>query len=234
MKFKNEIAGIWDTRYTSDFIEAKSLSEYKNHMGIIVRDLIDLLDSIAGKLDIHYLRILDIGGGYGALLKLLFDGSNEKYLIDLAPSAIRFAKEKYGIENVFVADILSELPPEISEQRYDVVLLTEVLEHIRPELTDALIDRTFGLMNSGGYLLLSTPNLASMTSRINLLKGNEPVVFTLDTGHINAFTAKKLARALNVFADVKIYSTPLRYRQHHIPFFKQALLGEHLVAVCRK
>lgn len=68
--------------------------------------------------------------------------------------------ETYGYDP-FVPD--EQIIPEIREfytktlptGTYDLVICNDVLEHIRPEATDATIDQLISLVSDGGFLLLS-------------------------------------------------------------------------------
>ena len=94
----------WNDRWDKDYINAKTFDDYKSRMGFIVRDLLDELKSTIINLNISRFKILDIGGGYGANLKFLFNDTNDKYLIDISDSAIKLAKEIYKIRNAYVLD----------------------------------------------------------------------------------------------------------------------------------
>ena len=58
------------------------------------------------------------------------------------------------------------------DKEYDVILFTEVLEHVVD--TGQALRNIHGLLKEGGFLVMTTPNLASWYNRILLLFGIQP------------------------------------------------------------
>jgi len=82
-------------------------------------------------------RVLDIGCGVGALAYSIAQGSGATILgIDLSEGNIAQARERYSHPNITyqVGDALESLP----QQAFDVVVLSNVLEHIPPSRSDFL------------------------------------------------------------------------------------------------
>jgi hypothetical protein len=79
----------------------------------------------------------------------------------------KFVHDRFDIESVFP----------YNDASFDLVVFTEVLEHISrdPMHTLAEIGRITRL---GGWLILSTPNCASMRSLLNVLRGNHPYLWS--------------------------------------------------------
>lgn len=42
---------------------------------------------------------------------------------------------------------------------YDIVCMFEVIEHVRPELAVEMLSKSFEVLNSGGLLVVTTPNI---------------------------------------------------------------------------
>lgn len=78
----------------------------------------------------------------------------------------KFILDRFDIEEKFPYD----------DETFDIVIFTEVLEHISidPCHTLSEINR---ITKMGGYLLLSTPNCASSHSVLNILRGGHPFLF---------------------------------------------------------
>jgi SAM-dependent methyltransferase len=122
------------------------------------------------------LRTLDIGGGDMRLGRLFADQLAEQFGVqvnlegwDLSDEGVRRAKA--AGENSRVQSICGEIPAE-AEGQYDLVLFFEVLEHLVD--TDAAVMNLRKLLKPDGWLLLSTPNMASWLNRILLLFGMQP------------------------------------------------------------
>jgi SAM-dependent methyltransferase len=96
-------------------------------------------------------RVLDVGTGKGELAHDLAARGAEVVALDLNPSYLAFARERYQRPSLtFVeGDALGELPP----GRFDVVVLSNVLEHVEPRVE--LLRRLVGL--GASRLLIRVP-----------------------------------------------------------------------------
>jgi 2-polyprenyl-3-methyl-5-hydroxy-6-metoxy-1,4-benzoquinol methylase len=80
---------------------------------------------------------------------------------------------------------------------YDAIILGDVVEHLRNPRE--FLQKTGKLLNKGGKILISLPNVANIWVRLNLLFGrfNYSRVGILDETHLRFFTletSKKIAR----------------------------------------
>lgn len=102
------------------------------------------------------LKILDFGCGRGWMAPFL-SPLGEVVGIDFSPSGIRCARERYSDHSQFVlADIrLSNLGlPE--GLRFDVVVCSEVIEHVPDHLM--VLKQIAGFLRGEGWCMLTTPN----------------------------------------------------------------------------
>jgi ubiquinone/menaquinone biosynthesis C-methylase UbiE len=105
---------------------------------------------------------LDIGAGNGALIKLI--GSQLKTI----PSACDYTVELMDLkgQKVEVCDLNSEKLP-YCDNSFDLVTFTEVIEHIENHrFTLSEISR---VLKPEGILILSTPNILNLKSRVRFL-----------------------------------------------------------------
>lgn len=140
-------------------------------------------------------KVLDIGCYEGTISKCIADNNNEVYGIDISESAVKLAKEK-GIDARVVDVEEEELP--FSDGFFDVVAVAEVIEHIFD--TDGFLEKIKRVIKKDGYLVLTTPNLASFGRRLLLLFGKNPLIeVTCDresAGHTRYFIHDTLATLL--------------------------------------
>jgi SAM-dependent methyltransferase len=112
---------------------------------------------IASAVKEHF-TVLDIGSAYGTLLA---------YCSLLGPCRL-FALDKYdymsdqfkvalGVE--YIKDDI-ENPTKIPDMKFDVVIFTEILEHLNFNPLDTM-KRLHDLITPEGYIVLSTPNAAT-------------------------------------------------------------------------
>lgn len=101
--------------------------------------------------------ILEIGCGYGRHVKTLVQsGYRDVTGIDISEEQVAYAREKLGLNNVYLDDALAFL--EQSDRQYDAILLLDVLEHLENEYAVTLINRIRASLKEGGRLVLHVPN----------------------------------------------------------------------------
>lgn len=95
--------------------------------------------------------ILDIGCGDGFLLNSLVTSNGRKVGIDNSETPIRFAKA-FATDAEFRVEDLGNV-----SETFEVVCLTEVLEHIPNDSIAAFVDRAKERVSPGGHLLITVP-----------------------------------------------------------------------------
>lgn len=82
-----------------------------------------------------------------------------------------------------------------TNQRFDLVVFAEVIEHIHtaPEIVMSALR---GIMRPGGHMILQTPNAADLLKRVKLLAGRNPYerirTDTTNPGHFREYTKREL------------------------------------------
>ncbi|MEX0983260.1 MAG: class I SAM-dependent methyltransferase [Bacteroidales bacterium] len=132
-------------------------------------------------------KYLDIGCGYGALLKLFKEDGWEVEGLELSPKLAEYVTKHFNI-SVRVANFLND------EQSgdYDLVSLRHVLEHL-PDSVGAM-KKLEKLVKPGGHVHLEFPNIDGIPQRIKRLR-NRTSLFKKKydpqyvPGHCNEFSA---------------------------------------------
>jgi 2-polyprenyl-3-methyl-5-hydroxy-6-metoxy-1,4-benzoquinol methylase len=97
------------------------------------------------------------GAGYGAQT-LKEAGAAEVHACDISRSSLRFARRRYGSYASFTRQTIVDLHA-YADDSFDVVVSSEVLEHIKEYGLEAkAVDELKRILKPGGLLMLGTPN----------------------------------------------------------------------------
>lgn len=105
---------------------------------------------------------LDIGAGQGELIQEL------RHAMPMISSACDFHVERFAVEDIPCKQInLNHEPLPYPDAEFDLVTSSEVVEHV--ENYRALLREAFRVMASNGVLVLTTPNVLNVNSRVRYL-----------------------------------------------------------------
>ncbi len=114
---------------------------------------VDAILRFISKLNLNNPEILDFGCGTGWLTYKL-SGFGKATGIDLSDAAIKHAREIYPNIIFFDGDVLKKK----INKRYNIVVSSEVIEHIAKNEQANYIEKIKSFLKLGGYLILTTPN----------------------------------------------------------------------------
>lgn len=141
-------------------------------------------------------RVLDFatGCGFGSQLiaKMRRNDLDEIVAIDLAESAIRYAKGRYYHPNVryVVGNVLDKTLPQQFGQ-FDFVISFETIEHV--EDYKRFMENAYSLLKPGGVLILSTPF------------GQGVGKSTKEPFHVHQFTEQEFYSLFTNFSSASFY-----------------------------
>jgi SAM-dependent methyltransferase len=120
---------------------------------------------------------LDIGAGQGELIRRLGEA------MPLQSAACDFHVERFAGGEVPIAQVdLEREPLPYPDNAFDLVTCSEVVEHL--ENYRALLREAHRVTKPGGLLVLTTPNVLNVQSRMRYLVSGFPVLFgPLPVGH---------------------------------------------------
>ena len=88
----------------------------------------------------------------------------------------------------------------------DLILITEVFEHIRNYLF--FLQEIIRISKNGSLIIFTMPNICSLISRIRMLFGLLPVAIASDDTHVNFFRKKDLIRIfLKINQSLNFYNS---------------------------
>jgi len=197
-------------------------------------------------------RILDVG---------CFDGHLSErfkalglYVVGIDGSKLAVERARSRTDEAYYAD-LDRLPVPLPDAYVDGVFAGEVLEHLFR--TEEFLEEMARLTRPGGFLILTTPNLASWINRMGMLFGWQPLFtetgtrpsnsgnplrqMALPAGHIRVMTAAGLRDLLerSGWKVEKFHGAPLLERpvvrtlDRLVSRFFPSLASD-LIAVCKR
>ncbi len=105
-------------------------------------------------------KVLETGAGHGAFTKKLHDEGYDVHANDLFPEYFKFKK----MECIKV-DLTDKQPYE--DNTFDIILAIEVMEHIHDH--NIFFKECNRILKPGGIVVISTPNILSLKSRVRFL-----------------------------------------------------------------
>jgi 2-polyprenyl-3-methyl-5-hydroxy-6-metoxy-1,4-benzoquinol methylase len=136
-------------------------------------------------------KVLEMGAAGGHMTRALVERGCRVWAIE-AEDSLASAVQDAG-SRVVVGDIeCMDLGDALGGERFDVILLGDVLEHLR--YPDRVLHRLHSLLVSSGHLVVSLPNVAHGSVRLALLFGRFDYTpcGLLDDTHLRFFTRSSL------------------------------------------
>lgn len=129
-------------------------SYWHNHK---FKRIIDSFEQNAGS-------ILDIGCFSGTFLSMISKDKIPKQVgIDILKPQVEFANQKYGtsFRDFYLIDDLNNLSV-LEDQQFDYVTIIEVIEHLKKEEINEIINLAYRKLKTNGKLIITTPNYFSL------------------------------------------------------------------------
>lgn len=143
--------------------------------------------------------ILDLGCGNGALVNQLVNTNYNAYGTDASETGISIASklmpERFALQDLS----MDELPEKFSSLKFNIIISTEVIEHIYdPRKFIHFCKKTLLASGGGGDLILSTPYHGYIKNLLLAVTGKwdqhaDPL---WDGGHIKFWSRKTLSKLL--------------------------------------
>lgn len=142
-------------------------------------------------------RVLEIGCSTGYITRRLTQAGCSVTGIEIDPVAAEKARD--ACERLLIRDLNSpNCFDGLPTCAFDVVLMADVLEHLANPT--AILGQVSDLLESGGSVLVSLPNVAHWITRLEILCGQFEYrsTGTLDHTHLRFFTVKTAARMIEL------------------------------------
>jgi 2-polyprenyl-3-methyl-5-hydroxy-6-metoxy-1,4-benzoquinol methylase len=169
-------------------------------------------------------RVLDVGCGPGNLATILSRTGNVIVGIDKDDAGLASAQR--ACERTIAADLDSvKLDELVGDDRFDVVVFADVLEHLRDPVK--LLSSSRRVLRDGGNVIVSIPNIAHGAVRLALLHGRFEYqrLGILDDTHLRFYTRESVLRLLSEggYAAVRLERTtaPVFERSDLVPLVRR-------------
>ena len=144
-------------------------------------------------------RVLEVGVGCGVFTEALAAAGRRVSAVDINPA---FLDNVAAIDAVDTHLKDATLPLELGD--HDLAICSEVLEHVPPERSQAMLDSLYGALGPGGALVLTTPQRYASVELVARLFRFKPILALArrlygsadELGHINLLTAGQLEKQI--------------------------------------
>lgn len=99
-------------------------------------------------------KILDLGLGTGVLSKKLYDKKCLIYGEDFSSEMIKIAKGKMPKSKLFVHDFSKGIDKKLKREKFDYIILTYSIHHIRNDQKVQFIKSLYENLNDGGKIII--------------------------------------------------------------------------------
>ncbi|MBM3845646.1 MAG: class I SAM-dependent methyltransferase [Verrucomicrobia bacterium] len=142
-------------------------------------------------------KVLDIGCRSGNLTQHYCEG-NEVTGVDIDRKALELFRDRLGLPGHWV-DVDAE-PLPFSDASFDVVVMTEVMEHLR--FPKQVLQEIRRVLRPGGRFVGSVPNAFRLRNRLKFMVGKP---FESDPSHLRSYSTRLLRKELEgFFSEVRI------------------------------
>ncbi len=135
--------------------------------------------------DRNRLHLFEIGCAYGFFLEAAKAFFCDTEGIDISEDAVKYARETLG-QNAHDGDFAAFY----SGKKYDIVCMWDTIEHL--EKPEVYVEKACGLLNTGGYICITTGDAGSLNARIRGRKWRQIHPPT----HLHYFSRKTLSLLL--------------------------------------
>ncbi len=169
-------------------------------------------------------RVLEVGCATGYMSRVLRDHGCQVVGIEIDSKAA--ARASAFCERVIVGDVEQmDLARELGEDRFDVVVAADVLEHLKDPLP--ILRAVKGYLRADGYIVASIPNIGHGSVRLALLGGLFPYseLGLLDRTHLRFYTRDSIKK---LFEDAECVIEHLerqekRIEDSEVPYDREAV-----------
>lgn len=145
--------------------------------------------AVIDRVDAGCQRVLDIGCGAGDNAALLRSRLPTCEIFGMTRSEAEAERARAYMTECWVDDIEGGIPAYLQQERFDCVLFSHVLEHLRSPAN--VVAGVSQLLRKGGRVVIAVPNVMFFKMRLQFLGGDfeyQPAGGILDDTHLHFYT----------------------------------------------
>lgn len=134
-------------------------------------------------------RILDVGCGAGDNAALLKSRRPDCDIFGITRSEKEAQRARAFMSECWVDDIEVDVPAYLQRERFDCLIFSHVLEHLRDPAK--VVAQFSQLLSPGGLVVIAVPNVLFFKNRIKVLRGQfeyDPAGGIMDDTHLHFYT----------------------------------------------
>ena len=198
------------------------------------RRILNLTENL--EISLNDKKIADLGCAQGWLERSLFErGITKSKIQGWDRIDIRAEEKNYREEWTHKIVDLSKTWP--SDEKFNIIFALEIIEHMID--TDSFLEKCKKISEYNGYVIFSTPNIASLRNRLKLLFGKYPdnMEYRNNIHHVRMYTVPtiKLHLELHNYEIIKCIGVNfLPMRLHKISLLRKLsnFLANRLPSLC--
>jgi len=163
-------------------------------------------------------RILDIGCGAGDSAALLKRRRPECEIFGITRSEKEAERARIFMRECWVEDIEVDVPAHLESERFDCLIFSHVLEHLRDPAR--VLAQFSQLLLPGGMVVIAVPNVLFFKNRLKVLRGRfeyDPAGGIMDDTHLHFYTFDTADRYL--LANSPLLRVASKIGHGHIPLW---------------
>jgi 2-polyprenyl-3-methyl-5-hydroxy-6-metoxy-1,4-benzoquinol methylase len=125
--------------------------------------------AVVALVDPAAVSVLDVGCGSGDTARLLRARDPHKRVFGITASSAEAEVARHELEDCWIADLEGELPADVTQRQFDVLILAHVLEHLREP--QRVLQRLSRCLKPGGTCVIAVPNVMVWRQRWLFLRG---------------------------------------------------------------
>jgi SAM-dependent methyltransferase len=173
----------------------------RDHDPIVAENLPRLVEMVRASQHLPSGPMLDIGFGYGYSASALRSVDAGRPLVALEHPSRELTRRAVwstllrSVDAVGVGADALALP--FRDRSFAVVAACEILEHLSPPDGPRLVSEAARVLRPGGVLVLTTPNLVSLSNRLVIASGRSPLSMPTERigcvfGHLREYTTEEV------------------------------------------